>query len=61
MPFGSPAFKKPSKKAYISGNNTMAVIAIARASLKPIKIEQLIRNNKEEVKQIKQACEEANI
>jgi hypothetical protein len=28
----------------------MAVIAIARASLKPIKTEQLIRNNKEEVK-----------
>ena len=50
MPLGSPAFRKPSKKAYISGNNTIAVIAIARASLKPIRTEQQIKNSKEDVK-----------
>ena len=50
MPFGNPALRKPSKKAYISGNNTIAVIPIARASRKPIRIEHPIKNKNEDVK-----------
>ena len=50
MPLGSPALRNPSKKAYISGNNTIAVIPIARASRKPIRIEHPIKNKNEDVK-----------
>ena len=50
MPLGSPAFRNPSKKAYMSGNNTIAVIPIARASRKPIRIEHPIKNKNEDVK-----------
>ena len=50
MPFGNPAFRKPSKKAYIRGNKTIAVTPIARVSRKPIRIEHPIKNKKEDVK-----------
>ena len=50
MPFGNPALRKPSKKAYMRGNKTIAVIPIARASRNPMRIEHPIKNNKEDVK-----------